>query len=89
VYIIGGNNIGRVGTLLHIERHLGSFDISHVKDEQGKTFATRASNTFVIGEKKSLITLPEGDGKYLSILEEKQLKEDKHHKDDKNRKSSK
>jgi small subunit ribosomal protein S4e len=65
---------------MHIERHLGSFDISHVKDENGKTFATRASNTFVIGEKKTLITLPEGDGKYLSILEEKQLKEDKNRK---------
>jgi hypothetical protein len=36
-----------------------------------------------------LITLPEGDGKYLSILEEKQIKEDKRQKEGKNRKISK
>jgi small subunit ribosomal protein S4e len=68
-YVTGGNNIGRVGTILHVERHLGGFDIVHVKDANGKTFATRRSNIFLIGDKKSLIALPEGDGKYLNILE--------------------
>jgi hypothetical protein len=29
----------------------------------------------LIGNKKPLITLPEGDGKYLNILEEKALRE--------------
>ena len=29
--IVGGNNIGRVGVVQHRERHLGSFDIIHVK----------------------------------------------------------
>ena len=48
----GGNNIGRVGTLLHVERHLGSFDIAHIKDANGKTFATRNSNIFVFGSRK-------------------------------------
>jgi small subunit ribosomal protein S4e len=67
-YVTGGNNIGRVGTILHVERHLGGFDIVHVKDANGKTFATRRTNIFLIGDKKSLIALPEGDGKYLNIL---------------------
>ena len=58
VYLSGGNNIGRVGTLLHVERHLGSFDIAHIKDANGKTFATRYENAFVIGDKKPVITLP-------------------------------
>ncbi len=80
VYLTGGNNIGRVGTLMHIERHLGSFDIAHIKDANGKTFATRYSNVFVLGDKKSSITLPEGDGIYLNILEEKQVREDKRRK---------
>ena len=48
-FIIGGNNIGRVGIVQHRERHLGSFDIAHVKvkfisilkDANGKAFATR------------------------------------------------
>jgi small subunit ribosomal protein S4e len=50
VYITGGNNIGRVGEMTHRERHAGSFDIIHVKDARGKTFATRIGNVFVIGE---------------------------------------
>ena len=80
VYLTGGNNIGRVGTLLHVERHLGSFDIAHIRDANGKTFATRNENVFVIGDKKTEITLPEGDGLYLNILEEKQAREDKKRK---------
>lgn len=67
-YVTGGNNIGRVGTILHVERHLGSFDIVHLKDSNGKTFATRKSNIFLIGNKKSEITLPAGEGLYLNIL---------------------
>ena len=79
-YITGGNNVGRVATILHVERHLGSFDIVHLRDANGKTFATRRGNVFIIGNKKSSITLPEGDGKYLNIMEEKALREDKKRK---------
>ena len=79
-YITGGNNVGRVATILHVERHLGSFDIVHLRDANGKSFATRKSNAFIIGNKKSSITLPEGDGKYLSVLEEKAAREDKRRK---------
>lgn len=32
VFVSGGNNIGRVGVLQHIESHAGSYDIAHVKD---------------------------------------------------------
>ena len=39
--ITGGRNLGRVGTVTHRERHPGSFDIVHIKDSQGHTFATR------------------------------------------------
>ena len=39
--ITGGRNLGRVGTVTHRERHPGSFDIVHVKDSLGHTFATR------------------------------------------------
>lgn len=39
--ITGGRNLGRVGTVMNRERHPGSFDIVHVKDTQGHTFATR------------------------------------------------
>lgn len=39
--ITGGRNLGRVGTVVNRERHPGSFDIVHVKDSQGHTFATR------------------------------------------------
>lgn len=39
--ITGGRNLGRVGTVVSRERHPGSFDICHVKDATGHTFATR------------------------------------------------
>lgn len=39
--ITGGRNLGRVGTVVNRERHPGSFDIVHIKDANGHTFATR------------------------------------------------
>lgn len=69
----GGNNIGRVGILQHIERHPGSFDIAHVKDAQGHSFATRIGNIFIIGEgKKPIISLLPGKGIKLSLQEERE-----------------
>lgn len=74
-YVTGGNNIGRVGQVQHVERHIGGYDIVHVKDANGKTFATRKSNIFIIGVgKKPLISLPKENGIALSILEERKRK---------------
>jgi small subunit ribosomal protein S4e len=72
VITIGGNNIGRVGVIQHIEKHPSSFDIAHIKDSNGHAFATRASNVFVIGEgKKAHISLLPGRGLRLSLQEER------------------
>ena len=49
--ITGGRNTGRVGTIMSRERHPGSFDIVHIKDSQGHTFATRIGYVFIIGKK--------------------------------------
>jgi len=67
----GGNNIGRVGTIVHRERHPGSFEIVHVKDAVGHTFATRLANIFVIGTDKPAISLPKGKGIKLSNIEDR------------------
>ena len=73
--IIGGNNIGRVGILQHVERHPSSFDIAHIKDSTGHHFATRSSNVFVIGEgKKAVISLLAGKGVKLGLIEERDLR---------------
>uniref|UniRef100_A0AC35UDG0 40S ribosomal protein S4 n=1 Tax=Rhabditophanes sp. KR3021 TaxID=114890 RepID=A0AC35UDG0_9BILA len=70
--ITGGRNTGRVGIIGHRERHPGSFDIVHIKDNTGKAFATRASNVFVIGKGTTpLISLPSGKGIKLTIAEER------------------
>mmetsp|Transcript_14640 Transcript_14640/g.30689 ORF Transcript_14640/g.30689 Transcript_14640/m.30689 type:complete len:261 (-) Transcript_14640:146-928(-) len=66
-----GRNAGRVGTIGHIEKHPGSFDIVQVKDASGNVFATRMQNIFVVGEKKSQVSLPKGKGIKLSIHEER------------------
>ena len=73
--IIGGNNIGRVGVLQHIEKHPSSFDIGHIKDSTGHTFATRVNNVFVIGEgKKAVISLLPAKGIKLGLIEERELR---------------
>jgi small subunit ribosomal protein S4e len=41
VMITGGRNMGRVGVITHREKHIGGFDIVHVKDALDRTFATR------------------------------------------------
>jgi len=70
--ITGGRNLGRVGAIVNRERHPGSFDICHVKDSQGHTFATRLHNVFVIGKgSKAYISLPKGKGVKLTIAEER------------------
>ncbi|KAL7411297.1 ribosomal family S4e-domain-containing protein [Mrakia frigida] len=75
VMVTGGRNMGRAGVIAHKERHLGGFDIVHVTDILGKTFATRLSNVFVIGEgSKPSISLPKGKGTKLSITEERDQK---------------
>merc|ERR1711877_83722 len=70
--ITGGANSGRVGTIMSRERHQGSFDIVHIKDSNGHTFATRLAYVFVIGKgNKPYISLPKGAGLKLSVAEER------------------
>lgn len=72
VMVTGGRNMGRSGVIVHREKHQGGFDIVHVKDVLDRTFATRLSNIFVIGEgSKPLVSLPKGKGVKLSIAEER------------------
>jgi len=74
VLVTGGRSTGRVGTIVHREKHPGNFDIVHVKDATGQEFATRLGNVFVIGRgagNKALVTLPKGDGIKLTIAEER------------------
>jgi len=72
VFVSGGNNIGRVGVLSSIESHPGSYDIAHVKDSQGRSFATRKDNIFIIGEGKNpIISLPKRLGLKQTLIEER------------------
>ncbi|PRQ77628.1 Ribosomal family S4e-domain containing protein [Rhodotorula toruloides] len=70
--LTGGRNQGRVGQIVHRERHQGGYDIVHVRDVLDREFATRLSNVFVIGAgAKALVSLPKGKGVKLSIAEER------------------
>jgi small subunit ribosomal protein S4e len=72
--ITKGRNTGRVGSILHVESHPGSFDIVTVRDATGNSFSTRQENVFVIGSAStSEISLPKGQGVKLSILEEREM----------------
>jgi len=80
-FVTGGANTGRIGEIVDVERHPGSFDIVHIKDSQDRTFATRKANVFVIGAStdKPLITLPKLKGVKPSLVadREKKIKEHK------------
>lgn len=70
--ITKGRNTGRVGTIVHVEKHPGSFNIVTVRDATGHTFSTREENVFVIGDNDvPAVTLPKGNGIKLTILEER------------------
>jgi len=77
VMVTSGNNIGRVGVLTSRDRHLGGFDIVHIRDARGHSFATRIGNVFIIGKGKNpLISLPKEKGIYLTPVEAKQVRAD-------------
>jgi small subunit ribosomal protein S4e len=70
--VTGGHNMGRVGIVGHRERHPGSFDIVHIKDTSGHSFATRLNNVFIIGKgQNALVSLPAQKGIKLTIAEER------------------
>merc|ERR1739842_234980 len=61
VMITRGHNVGRIGQLMHVEKHDGSFHIATVKDTKGATFSTRMQNIFIIGSgNHPQVTLPKG-----------------------------
>ncbi|KAJ2999830.1 40S ribosomal protein S4, X isoform [Globomyces sp. JEL0801] len=71
-YVTGGNNLGRIGVITHREKHIGGFEIVHIKDALDRTFATRIGNVFIIGKgSKPWVSLPKGKGVKLTIAEER------------------
>lgn len=71
VMLTRGANIGRVGTIVNVDRHPGEFDIVHIRDKRGATFATRLSNVFVIGDATNpAVSLPKSKGIKKSVVEE-------------------
>merc|ERR1712110_676958 len=50
VMVTGGKNRGRYGKLESRDRHPGSFDVVHIRDADGHSFATRAGNIFAISK---------------------------------------
>jgi small subunit ribosomal protein S4e len=77
--ISSGNNIGRIGRIHHREKHPGTFEIIHMKDEQGHAFATRLQNVTVIGDKnKAWVSLPKGEGIKLTNMEDRAIRMEKH-----------
>ncbi|CUG87640.1 40S ribosomal protein S4, putative [Bodo saltans] len=76
VMLTGGANRGRVGELVSVENHPGSFDIARLKDKAGNEFATRLSNIFVIGQTWANIsvTLPKQQGLKLNFIQEREEK---------------
>lgn len=75
VFITRGKNLGCVGVISHIEKHMGGHDIAYVVDTAGRSFATRAYNAFVIGDVGStLISLPKGEGIKVSELEKSNMR---------------
>jgi len=68
-----GQNQGRIGTVMAREKHIGSFEIVHVKDSKGRAFATRIMNIFTISNKddEPVVSVPRAKGIRDTILEER------------------
>jgi small subunit ribosomal protein S4e len=72
VMLTRGHNCGRVGSIMHVEKHDGSFHIVTIKDSKGNTFATRLGNCFVIGTGTTpQVSLPKGRGIKKDIMQER------------------
>merc|ERR1711865_383811 len=71
--ITKGQNQGRIGTVTGREKHMGSFEIVHIKDSKGRSFSTRLSNVFPISSKddEAVVSIPKGKGLRDNILEER------------------
>jgi len=65
--ITSGNNIGRVGTIIREEKHPGSYEIIHIKDNNGVEFSTRLKNVFVTGSNQHEVQLLKRHSK-ISII---------------------
>ena len=71
VYVMNGNNRGRVGVVKNINKFSGNNDLITVKDTKGHTFTTRVSYVMSIGTgSKPVITLPKEEGLRTTVLEE-------------------
>ena len=73
IMVTKGRNTGRVGSVVDIEQHPGSFDIAHVKDAEGSIFATRTGNLFILGRDATnlAVQLPRGKGIKLDIFQQR------------------
>jgi small subunit ribosomal protein S4e len=85
VMVTGGRNMGRVGVITHRERHVGGFDIVHVKDVLDRTFATRsvgrlaasiAPNLMMVYDNSvsNIFVLGEGNKPWISLPKGKGVK---------------
>ena len=63
VFVINGNNRGRVGIVSHISKFAGNFDLINIKDKKGRTFTTRVNYVMSIGHGENpVIKLPKEQG---------------------------
>jgi len=75
VMVTGGRNCGRIGIITSKEKHPGSFDIVHIRDSAGHSFATRLAYTFVIGKgNHPWVSLPRNKGVRLDINEDRKIR---------------
>lgn len=58
--VTGGDNLGRIGMIVNIEKHLGSFDAvlkNYMKDTNGNSFAA-SFPTFCYGQRQQTMDFP-------------------------------
>ncbi|KAA6378314.1 MAG: putative 40S ribosomal protein S4, partial [Streblomastix strix] len=71
----GGRNQGRIGIITVKEKHPGSYEIVHIKDLEGNSFATRLNYVFVIGKGATpYISIPKNKGVRIANIEDRELR---------------
>jgi len=65
--VVRGKNVGRVGKIKFIEKHIKINDVVYFEDERGNKFVTKKENVMIIGNEHSEIGLSKDRGVRMSL----------------------
>ena len=69
-FVVRGKNVGRVGKVRLVEKHVRLSDVVYLEDERGNKFVTKKENVMVIGDSESAIGLARDRGVRMNLAQQ-------------------